>query len=315
MAVTLDDDADFENVVHRYRRELHVHCYRMLSSFDEAEDAVQETMIRAWAKRATFVRGENVRAWLYRIATNVCLDELRRRRRAPQVHSFADVPELQPYPDQLLDSLAPRGSRPDDVAVARDTIELAFVAALQVLPAQQRAALIMRDVIGWSAAEAAQILDTSVPALNSALQRARAAVAQHRPQPDHARRARLGDDERALLGRYIALHENPDPAAMAALVRDDIRITMPPQPVCFDGWAAVSSLLRTAFGPDGLGEWRALPTSVNRMPAAACYLRAPSDERFTAYKLDVLRITDGLIAEITTFERRVFDWLDLPAEI
>lgn len=314
MALPIDDEADFERVVERHGRELHLHCYRMLGSFEEAEDAVQEAMVRAWAKRASF-DGSNVRAWLYRIATNVCLDELRRRRRAPQTHSFADTPWLQPYPDHLLDAVGLPDRSPDEIAVARDTIELAFVAALQLLPAQQRAALVMRDVIGWSAAEVADILDTSVPAVNSALQRARVTVQRHRPEPDHERRAGLGAEERALLGRYIALHENPDPAAMAALVRDDIRVTMPPQPVCVEGWEALAPLHEKAFGPGGLGAWKLLPTAVNRMPAAACYLRGPGEERFGAFKLDVLRIVDGLVAEITTFERVVFSWLDLPVEL
>jgi len=314
MSVDLDDEG-FDHVVRRHRRELHVHCYRMLGSFEEAEDAVQDAVTRAWVARASFVRGDNVRAWLYRIATNVCVDELRRRKRTVQVHSFADVPWLQPYPDHLLDAPVPRGTQPEEVAVARDTIELAFVAALQELPARQRAALVLRDVAGWSAAEAAQALGTSVAAVNSALQRARATLLQHRPEPDHGRRAGLDDDERALLARYVALHENPDPVAMAALVRDDIRVTMPPQPVRLDGWAAIAPLHRMAFGPDGLGEWRVLPTAVNRLPAAACYLRRREGTHFAPYKLDVLRIVDGLIAEITTFDEAVFGWLDLPREL
>ena len=312
MAHDLDDEADFGRVVQRHGRELHVHCYRMLGSFEEAEDAVQEAMVRAWAKSASFDRGPNVRAWLYRIATNVCLDELRRRRRAPQVQSFADTPWLQPYPDHLLDAVSLPDRLPDEIAVARDTIELAFVAALQLLPAQQRAVLVMRDVVGWSAAEVADILDTTVPAVNSALQRARVSVQRHLPEPDHRRRADLGAEERTLLSRYVALHENPDPAAMAALVRDDIRVTMPPQPVCFEGWESLAPLRERAFG---LGAWKLLPTAVNRMPAAACYLRGSGEERLGAFKLDVLRIEDGLVAEITTFERVVFSWLDLPVEL
>ncbi|MCP2635397.1 RNA polymerase subunit sigma-70 [Microbacterium sp. HD4P20] len=315
MATDLVDQAGLERAVERHRRELHVHCYRLLGSFEEAEDAVQDAIVRAWVNRASFDRGDNLRAWLYRIATNVCLDELRRRKRTPQIHSLADTPWLQPYPDHLLDALAPSERTPDEIVAARDTIELAFVAALQLLPAQQRAVLIMRDVIGWSAAEAADILDTSVPAVNSALQRARATMQRHRPEPDNERRAGLSAEERALLGRYIALHENPDPAAMAALVRDDVRVTMPPQPICFEGWEALAPLHEKAFGPGGLGEWKLLPTSVNRMPAAACYLRPPGEERFKAFKLDVLRVEDDLVAEITTFERVVFAWLDLPLEL
>ena len=164
------DDATFEALAQQHRRELHVHCYRMLASFDEAEDAVQETLLRAWRARERFEGIDLARAWLYRIATNVCLNVIRSRTR---LTSFADVPWLQPYPDQLLDELASSDDEPDAVAVARETIELAFLAALQVLPPRQRAALLARDVLAMTAAETAELLDTSVAAANSALQRAR----------------------------------------------------------------------------------------------------------------------------------------------
>lgn len=148
MTVTIAGESDFATLTERHRRELHVHCYRMLASFDEAEDAVQETFLRAWRSRDTF-DGEMFRAWLYRIATNVCLDALRSRsRRMANVDSFADLPWLQPYPDRLLDEIAPSDERPDVVAVDRETIELVFVAAMQLLPPRQRAALIARDVLG-----------------------------------------------------------------------------------------------------------------------------------------------------------------------
>jgi RNA polymerase sigma-70 factor (TIGR02960 family) len=148
-AATLSDESSFAELTERHRRELHVHCYRMLASFNEAEDAVQETLLRAWCGRDTFDGSSLFRAWLYRIATNVCLDMLRRRtRRLPTMHSFAQVPGLQPYPDRLLDEVAPTDDQPDAVVVERETIELAFVAAMQVLPPRQRAALIARDVLG-----------------------------------------------------------------------------------------------------------------------------------------------------------------------
>src|SRR5215467_9800208 len=157
------DELAFAALTERHRRELHVHCYRMLASFDEAEDAVQETFLRAWRNRETFEGDELFRAWLYRIATNVCLDVLRKRsRRGPDVHSNADLPWLQPYPDRLLDEVAPSEEEPDAVAVARETIELAFLAALQVLPPRQRAALVLRDVLGWPAEETASLLETTV---------------------------------------------------------------------------------------------------------------------------------------------------------
>src|SRR4051794_23939280 len=172
-------DAGFDAATRSHRRELHVHCYRMLASFDDAEDAVQETYLRAWRGWAAF-DGEHVRAWLYRIATNVCLDLIRARsRRVPELAK--DVGWLTPYPDRLLDEIASTEDTPDDVVVARETIELAFLTALQVLPPRQRAALLAREVLGMPAAETAALLDTSVAAANSALQRARATMQDHLP--------------------------------------------------------------------------------------------------------------------------------------
>src|SRR5438309_10266420 len=184
------DEGAFASLTERYRRELHVRCYRMLASFDEAEDAVQETFLRAWRGRQSFDGGERgqvsssflFRAWLYRIATNVCLDMARRRSRRPsEMRSLAEVPWLQPYPDRLLDEVAPSQDEPDAVVVERETIELVFLAALQVLPPRQRAALIARDVLGWPASETASVLETSVAAANSALQRARARMQERLP--------------------------------------------------------------------------------------------------------------------------------------
>jgi RNA polymerase sigma-70 factor (TIGR02960 family) len=175
-------DLDFDALAGRHRRELHVHCYRMLASFDEAEDAVQETFLRAWRGRSGFDGSGQFRAWLYRIATNVCLDMMRKTSRRSS-GGPAEVSWLQPYPDQLLDEVipAPADDEPDQVAVRRETISLAFLIALQVLPPRQRAALIARDVLGWPATETARLLGTSVAAANSALQRARTTMQQHLP--------------------------------------------------------------------------------------------------------------------------------------
>src|SRR5579859_3954671 len=209
----------------------------MLASFDEAEDAVQETFLNAWRGRSGFEGGPQFRAWLYRIATNVCLDVLRRNsRRATVTRSHPEVPWLQPYPDVLLDQAAPADEQPEAVAIARETISLAFLAALQVLPPRQRAALIARDVLGWPASETASALGTSVAAANSALQRARTTMASHLPP----RRADWSVDEpttqeRELLEQFIAAHERLDAQAAIALAGQDIRITMPPHPVSFDG--------------------------------------------------------------------------------
>jgi RNA polymerase sigma-70 factor (TIGR02960 family) len=303
------DDATFEALAQQHRRELHVHCYRMLASFDEAEDAVQETLLRAWRARERFEGSELARAWLYRIATNVCLNVIRSRTR---LTSFADVPWLQPYPDQLLDEVASSDDEPDAVAVARETIELAFLAALQVLPPRQRAALLARDVLAMTATETAELLDTSVAAANSALQRARTTMHQHLPSHRTEWTAHEPSaDERALLARFIDAHERCDAAAAVAIAATDIRVTMPPLAMCFDGIDAVGTLIGNAFGPNREGDWRLVPTMVNRMPTAASYLRRPGDSLFRAFKLDVLRIEDGAIAEITTFGTVMFPALGL----
>src|SRR5438876_5286103 len=213
------DEAAFADVIERHRRALHVHCYRMLASFDEAEDAVQETFLRAWRSRDSFDGSSLFRAWLYRIATNVCLDMLRRdSRRLTTLHSCAEVPWLQPYPDRLLDEVAPRADQPDAVVVERETIELAFLAAMQVLPPRQRAALIARDVLGWPASETASLLGTSVAAANSALQRARATMQKHLPaERTEWSTGKPSAAEQDLLERFIDAHERCDAAGARAL--------------------------------------------------------------------------------------------------
>jgi RNA polymerase sigma-70 factor (TIGR02960 family) len=308
-AAKAGDEAAFATLVERHRRELHVHCYRMVGSFEEAEDLVQETFLRAWRKRESFAGGPGFRAWLYRIATNASLDAIRRSsRRVASLGSFAEVPWLQPYPDQLLDEVAPSDAEPDAVVVARETIELTFMAVIQLLPPQQRAVLILRDVLEWSAAEAAALLDTSVAAANSALQRARATLREQLPErpADRSASQELSADEQALLQGFIATHENGDAAAAAALLRDDVRVTMPPNPWLYEGLDAIADLMRTAFDRESMGDWRLVATRANRQPAAASYLRRPGDTVYRAFKLDVLRVEGGAIAEITTFSSDVF---------
>jgi RNA polymerase sigma-70 factor (TIGR02960 family) len=301
------DEATFSDLVERHRRELHVHCYRMMGSFEEAEDLVQETLLRAWRARESFEGGRLFRAWLYRIATNACLDALRRRSRRPSsVSSFGEVPWLQPYPDSLLDELPSEEDEPGAVVVAKETIELAFLAVIQALPPLQRAVLILRDVLGWSARETADILDTTVAAVNSALQRARATVQKHRArQPERP----ATEEEQRLLEGFIDTHERGDTEAAIALLRENVRITMPPHPWLFEGLQAVRELMASA---EGTGEWRLVPTRANRMPTAASYLRRPGDTEFRAFKLDVLRVEGGRIAEITTFDASLFPAFGLP---
>ena len=310
-AAIAGEEPAFAALTERHRRELHIHCYRMLASFDEAEDAVQETFLRAWRSRDSFDGSSLFRAWLYRIATNVCLDMLRRRSHHPTaMRSYAEVPWLQPYPDALLDEVAPSDDQPDAVVVERETIELAFLAAMQVLPPRQRAALIARDVLGWPASETATLLQTSVAAANSALQRARATMQDHLP----ARRADWSageptDEERTLLASFIDAHERGDAAAAIAIAAQDIRISMPPAFVFFEGLDSIAPLLDRALRD---GEWRLVATWANRLPTAASYLRKPGDSVFRAFKFDVLRVEDGLIAEITTFGPELFPAFGLP---
>ncbi len=303
-------ESEFARLTERHRHELHVHCYRMLGNFQEAEDHVQETLLRAWRSRASF-KGEQFRAWLYKIATNTCLDTLKRTKRRGGGTS-AEVPWLQPFPDPVLDQVAPVEDEPDTVVVARETIELTYISLIQSLPARQRAALILRDVLGWSAAETADVLDTSVAAANSALQRARATIGDELPEP---RPAELTDDERRLLEGFIDTHEREDTAGAVALMREDIRITMPPNPWLYEGIDQMLPLLARAFDDPSIGEWRLVATGANRMPAAASYLRPPGASEFRPFKLDVIRVQNGLIAEITTFNAELFGALGLPATL
>jgi RNA polymerase sigma-70 factor (ECF subfamily) len=293
-ADTCIEGSAFGERLEPFRRELHVHCYRMLGSFDAADDLVGQTFVRAWQRRERLDRDSWFRAWLYRIATNACLEALgSSSRRTPPFSSIAEISWLQPYPDRLLDEVASDGS---DAVVRKGTIDLAFVAALQLLPPRQRAALVLRDVLGWSLRETAGLLDTSMAAANSALQRARVAVQPHLP----ARRndwaaAAPGAPEQSLLERFIDVHERGDAAAVAALFPDGTRAAMPPQSFTYD--------------------WRLVPTAANRQPAAASYVRVPGTIEYRAFKLDVLRIDDGATAEVSTFGNRLFAAFGLPAVI
>jgi len=315
VTIEVRTESAFTGLAERHRRELHLHCYRMLASFDEAEDAVQEAFLRAWRTRDTFDGSSHFRAWLYRIATNVCVDLQRRTaRRLTRMHNFADVPWLQPYPDQLLDAVGPSDDQPDAIAVERETVELTFLAAMQVLPPKQRAALILRDVLGWPASETASLLDTSVAAANSALQRARATMKEHLPARREEWSARTpSPEEQALLLRFIDAHQRGDAAAAIAISAENIRITMPPNPMFFEGLGVIGPLLERALGDEDGGDWCLLPTSANRMPTAASYLRRPGDSEFRAFKFDVLRIEGNRIAEITTFGPKLFPEFGLVA--
>ena len=304
-------EREFSALFERHRRELQVHCYRMLGSYQDSEDLLQETFLRAWRSRADFERRSSFRTWLYRIATNACLDALERQKRRPRRHEggFGDLPWLEPFPDQLLDEAA----GPTPSVVAKETIELAFLAAIQHLPATQRAVLILRDVLGYSARETADLLDTSVAAANSALQRARATLQQRLPGRAEWSREASAEEER-LLRRYIDIHERADVDAFAALLGADASFAMPPEPTWVVGREDIMRfLVANGFGSvERFGELRLVPLRANRQPGAANYVRAPGDTEFRAMALDVLRFQDGRIVEMTAFSPELFAAFGLP---
>ncbi|CAL9524008.1 ECF RNA polymerase sigma factor SigG [Actinosynnema sp. ALI-1.44] len=310
---TMAVDVDFTRGVEQHRHELRVHCYRLLGSFDEAEDLVQETFLRAWRGRDTFEGRSSLRAWLYRIATNACLDAIARRPApTPTDTPTVEVPWIQPYPDALLDQAA----GPDAEAVARETIELAYLVALQHLPAKQRAVLVLRDVLGWPATETAALLDDTVPAVNSALQRARGTLRKHLPERRAEWSAEASAREKAVLRRFVEATESCDPAALAAVLREDAVWSMPPQPELYRGRDALIELWTPVMvGPEAFGEWRAIPVWANRQPAVAGYAKRPGRDVYEPVALDVLRVEDGVITEVTTFPSAVFAWFGLPATL
>jgi RNA polymerase sigma-70 factor, ECF subfamily len=315
-AATAGDEAAFAAIVDRHRRELQVHCYRMLGSFEDSEDLVQETFLRAWRSRDSYQGRSTFRAWLYRIATNACLDALEKRPRTPT--ASAEVPWLQPYPDRLLEDAAPSDAEPDALVVAKETIELAFLVAIQHLPPQSRAVLILRDVLGWPAKDTAALLETSVAAANSALQRARAALKQHLPErrTEWAPGSEPTEQERALLQRYVEATERTDGHALAALMREDARFSMPPEPGVWVGRdRIVEAWIEGGFGGPDFDDVRCLVTHANRQPAVANYLRRPGDTTYRAFALDVLRIEEGAVAEIITFPSDLFAAFDLPETV
>jgi RNA polymerase sigma-70 factor, ECF subfamily len=312
-AALAGDESAFAELAERYRGELQAHCYRMLGSFEDSEDLVQETFLRAWRKRASFQGRSTFRAWLYRIATNACLDALERRQRishAPDgAQPLAEVPWLQPYPDRLLEGIAPSEEEPEAEVVARETIELAFIAAIQLLPPKQRAVLICRDVLGWSAAESAELLGVSVAAANSALQRARSTLKEHLPRhrTDWAPGADASQEERVLLQRYMDATDRNDPAAMVKVIREDAFFTMPPQPESWVGnEAIVAAWVEGGFGSASFGELRCVPVSANRQPAVAVYVKRLGDTAYRPLALDVLKIEDDGVTEIVAFGPEVF---------
>jgi len=313
---------DFERQLAQHRRALTGYCYRMLGSTFEAEDAVQEAMLRAWRSIDRFEGRSALKSWLYKIATNVCLDMLdgRKRRARPMDLSGAGTPEstlttlpeatwLEPIPDARV---LPDVADPAELAQERETLRLAFVNALQHLPARQRSVLILREVLRWSAAETAELLETSVPSVNSALQRARAALDAGGIQIAESA-TDLDDDKRALLDRYVAAFEAYDMDSLVSLLHEDATMSMPPHAL----WLRGPEHIRTWFltvGSACRGS-RLIPTMANGMPAYGQYRSNGPDGGFHPWGLGVLEISGGQIVGLNTFldTERLFPLFGLPA--
>lgn len=316
-------DDEFTSRAETHRRELRIHCYRLTGSFDEAEDLVQDTLLRAWRSRDQLADDANLRAWLYRIATNTCLDFLRRVDRRPRIytpipgmdHGDGSPPDflewLQPFPDDLLGP-----ARPEEETVARETIELVFLTAIQHLTPRQRAVFVFREVLGWSAVATAEAMDVSVASVNSTLQRAKPSLRRHLPEDrSEWRTAGPTAEERKVLDAYLAASTSADLDAIADLLTSDVVLTMPPNSFWFTSRDAMVGFIRPSLDPASpafFGEWKHLTTMANRMPAVAGYVRRPGTTIYRAQVLDVLRVEAGQIAQITSFEPHLFAAFGLP---
>ena len=325
-AVRAGDEAAFNAVVERHRRELLVHCYRMLGSLHDAEDAVQDTLLRAWRYRESLREGAPLRPWLYRVATNSCLDAIARDERrsvlAARAASEAGAPGnphevvwLQPIPDSMLEPASMPEAGPEAIALTRETIEIAFLTVIQLLTPQQRAALILCDVLDWSARETADLLEVSVAAVNSLLQRARGRLRERLPvrKPEWPAGVDPSAAERELLKKYVDACESDDLRAFESLIREDALFRMPPDPGTIVGRDAMLTLwAESGFGSGGFGRMRCLLTRANRQPAVAAYVLHPGDTAWRALALDVLRIEEGRISEVVTFSPDLFPPFGLP---
>jgi RNA polymerase sigma-70 factor, ECF subfamily len=302
---------DFERRTDPYRRELLAHCYRMLGSVHDAEDLVQETLLRAWRAYDRFdERRASLRTWLYRIATNACLTALENRSRRPLPSGLGgpsddpehplirgqEVPWLQPFPDAML---GPDRGDPATVLASRGSLRLALVAAMQLLPARQRAILILRDVLDFSAAEVADVLDTTSAAVNSGLQRARARL-DDVPVGEDRIDEPADADRRALLDRYVAAFENADVAALIRLLTDDVVLEMPPFVNWFVGREDYGRFIARVFALRGT-DWRLLPTAANGQPAVVAYVRG-EDGAYHLHTLQVYTVTGSAISHNVVFQ-------------
>jgi RNA polymerase sigma-70 factor (ECF subfamily) len=313
-AAVAGDDQAFRLLTEPHRRELLVHCYRMLGSLEDADDAVQETLLNAWRGLAGFQGRSTLRAWLYRIATNICLDALdhRARRILPTAiagpadpHLLPDpedpeTPWLQPFPDALLEVADPDPlADPATAVVRREHIELAFIAAVQYLSARQRAVLLLREVLGMSAAETADILGTTPASVNSALQRARSTLDAGLPASRTPPESATGEAD--LVARYVRAWHTHDVPKLVALLREDAYLAMPPTPSWYRGRDDIGIYLRRLFASRWGRDLRLVPTAANRQSALAVYAPAEYGNGYQPFAIKVLTIQSGLIAAITGF--------------
>jgi len=309
------DGHEFSQLTEPYRRELLAHCYRILGSLHDAEDAVQETMLRAWRRLSTFEGRASLRAWLYRIATNACFDALdkRPRRTLPALTYPAGDPHqplaapivepiwLEPYPDDLLPDT---DVDPEARYAVRESVTLAFLAALQGLPPRQRAVLILCDVLDWRAGEVAELLETTVSAVNSALHRARTTMAQRNTAQALAATRLTPVDEatQSVLAQYVTAWEAADVVGLTTLLREDAVFSMPPIPSWYRGRAAIEAVaMAMAFSGDARDRWRLTPIRANAQPAFGVYQRDEPGGAYRAFGIQVLTIDGGQITDITTF--------------
>jgi RNA polymerase sigma-70 factor (ECF subfamily) len=302
------EEAAFKQLTDRYRRELQLHCYRILGSVQDAEDMLQETMLAAWRGIGQFEGRSSLRSWLYRIATNRCLNALRDNSRRPEeVLMRADLPEpsrigevlwLEPYPDEILDVEVGPEARYD----AKESVTLAFVTALQHLPPRQRAVLVLREVLGFSSAEVAGMLDTSAVSINSALQRARTTLDTRTPEPNRER-APLprSSRERELVERFVEAFTNSDVDGVVALMTEDALLTMPPEPLEYIGLDAIGRFLDNRWHAAGKRPAKAIPTRANGQPAFGYYLGDRSAPILRWSGLIVLTLEGDRIAGVTRF--------------
>ncbi len=320
-----DNDA-FKALTEPYRRELQVHCYRMLGSFQDAEDAMQDTLLSAWQGLSGFEERASLRTWLYRIATNRCLNARRSasRRKAkewdvpgvepPQPTRLGEVPWLQPYPDTLLEGVIDPSPGPDARYEQTESISLAFVTALQLLPPRQLAVLVLRDVLGFRAVEVADMLDSTVESVNSALKRARAGLEMKLPSRADRARAPGSDSasEHAIVAKFVAAYESSDLDSLVALLTDDVFISMPPLPFEYQGSEPASRFFASIFGSGR--KFQLLPTRANGQPAVGAYVRDSTGVGH-GVGLFVLTVANDEISAMTRFENTVLPWFGLPRSI